>query len=357
MNAGSAPASGGPLLSLLGASKAYRRAGLAVQALKDFSLQIAAGEVVGLLGPNGSGKTTVVKLITGLCGADTGQLAWRGLPAPAGQHAPHLREFGVLLEGRGACYDRLSTLENARYFCNLREARFDRSHFDTLARLLDIADIHAPLRQLSTGHKLRASLMGAWVHRPALVLLDEPTLGLDLAGVERLEGLVRHAAGQGMAVLLGSHDLHFVERLCQRVVCLKQGTQVFDGALADFARLDHDHLLVLDCDEAGPPALPADLSAALGLAGWQAVASQPGGPLRGELRGELRGDLLGESGGESRGELPWQSRWQLPLKGHAQICAVLAALQPQLAQQRGLQVQRLSLRDKYMRLVGEVPSP
>ena len=103
-----------PLLQLTTAAKTYRRAGTTVRALHDFSLQIDAGDALGLLGPNGSGKTTAVKLLTGLCGADIGQLHWRGQTVPLGRHAPHLREFGVLLEGRGACYERLSTLETAR---------------------------------------------------------------------------------------------------------------------------------------------------------------------------------------------------------------------------------------------------
>ena len=126
-----------PLLQLNSAAKTYRRAGVTVQALHDFSLQIEAGDVLGLLGPNGSGKTTAVKLLTGLCGAISEQLHWRGLAVPLGRHAPHRREFGVLLEGCGASYERLSTVEKARYVCDLREANFDRAHFDALARLLE----------------------------------------------------------------------------------------------------------------------------------------------------------------------------------------------------------------------------
>jgi ABC-type multidrug transport system ATPase subunit len=306
------------LLALHAAAKTYHRAGVAVQALRGLSLNVEPGDIVGLLGPNGSGKTTAVKLLTGLCSADGGQLHWRGRPVPLGQHAPHLREFGVLLEGRGACYERLSTLENARYFCGLREARFDRGHFDQLARLLDIADVHAPLRQLSTGNKLRASLLGTLVHRPALALLDEPTLGLDLFGVERLQALVRHAAGDGMAVLVGSHDLNFVERISRRILCLRRGAPVFDGTQADFLRLDHEVLLLLDCGDAAPPALPD----ALALPAWQPLPDGPPG------------------------------HWQLPLRDHAQACAVLAALQPVLPAQRGLQLRRVALRDKYLSLVG-----
>jgi ABC-2 type transport system ATP-binding protein len=308
-----------PLLALRRATKIYRRANTEVTALQALDLELSPGELVGLLGPNGSGKTTAVKLMTGLCTADEGEMAWRGQPVALGQHAAHLRELGVLLEGRGASYERLSTLENARYFCRLREAHFDRGHFDALAALLDVPDIHAPIRQLSTGNKLRASLLGAMVHRPALVLLDEPTLGLDLFGVERLEALVRHTAQGGSAVLLGSHDLHFVERLSQRIVCLRQGRKVFDGSQREFLHIDHAVLLMLDCGGQPPPALPASLN----VPAWQAQAD--GSP----------------------------GCWQLPLRDHAQVCAVLAALQPSLPAQRGLQLRQVSLRDKYLQLVGD----
>lgn len=301
-----------PLLRLDGASKTYRRAGREVAALRDFSLSLAAGEIVGLLGPNGSGKTSCIKLLTGLCGADGGSLGWRGRALAAGRQGPHLREFGVLLEGRGAGYERLSTLENARYFCALREARFERAHFDALAALLDIPDVHSPLRQLSTGNKLRAALLGVLIHKPALALLDEPTLGLDLFGVERLEALVRHAAAQGSAFLISSHDLHFIERLCSRIVCIKQGEKVFDGSKAEFLRLEHEYVLRLQPSAAVLPALPLDL----GPLAWQA-AETPG-------------------------------VWQLTLRDQAQACALL----PQLAASHGLELRRIALRDKYLSLVG-----
>ncbi|MCH7343464.1 ABC transporter ATP-binding protein [Pelomonas sp. CA6] len=310
------------LLDLQQAGKTYRRAGQSIRALDDFSLRVQAGEIVGLLGPNGSGKTTLVKLVTGLCGADQGQLRWRGGDAlPAGQAGPHLREIGVILEGRGAAYERLSTLENARYFCGLREARFDRAHFDQLAALLEIPDVRAPVRQFSTGNKLRAALLGALIHKPALALLDEPTLGLDLLGVERLQALVRHGAQQGMAFVLSSHDLHFIERLCGRIVCIAQGRKVFDGPRQSFVQLEHHYQLRLQppAGEA-PPALP------LALAGlrWQAP------------------DTTGHGDGS----------WTLPLRSHAETCLLLTAWQHELPRCRGLELRRVDLRDHYLGLVG-----
>lgn len=302
------------LLQLQQARKTYVRAGSTIAALQDFTLHLVPGEVVGLLGPNGSGKTTLVKVVTGLCDADSGELRWRDQPArAAGRPGPHLGDLGVLIEGRGAAYERLTTLENARYFCGLRERPFDRGHFDALALLLDLPDVHAPVRQLSTGNKLRAGLLCTLIHRPALVLLDEPTLGLDLQGVERLQSLVQHAAGQGTSFLIGSHDLHFVERLCSRIVCIHQGHKRFDGSRLAFVHQSHPYQLRLQLGPHAPPLLDGSIADAA----WQ----------------QHDGVAL------------------LPLRDHAQACAVLQALQADLPRYAGMELRRIELREHYLRIL------
>ncbi len=302
------------LLHLQQASKCYRRNAESIQALQDFDLSVAPGEIVGLLGPNGSGKTTLIKVITGLCGADQGSLKWRDQPAqPAGQPGPHLREMGVLLEGKGAVYERLSTWENARYYCALREARFDADEFGRLAALLAVADSRAPVRQLSTGNKLRAALLGALIHRPALVLLDEPTLGLDLEGVERLEDLLRQGAAQGQAFLLSSHDLHFIERLCPRIVCIHEGKKRFDGLRSDFVQQKYSYRLIVQPDSAELPAPPS----------W----------------------LL------DRRWVPQGEQHVLALTDHAEACRLLAEWQSLLPQFGSLELRRIELRDHYLQML------
>ncbi|MEO3712370.1 ABC transporter ATP-binding protein [Roseateles flavus] len=305
------PAEGtAPLLQLEQASKQYRRGGSAVQALQDFELSLQPGEVLGLLGPNGSGKTTLVKLLTGLCGADHGTLRWRGGPARrAGLGGPHLREIGVLLEGRGAAYERLSPLENARYFCELRETRFDPAHFRHMAEALGLDDVRAPIRQLSTGNRLRAALIGALIHRPALALLDEPTLGLDLEGVERLHALVRQGTQEGQTFLISSHDLHFIERLCPRIVCIHQGRKRFDGPREAFVHLPHPYRLQVR--HAAPcPALP---------------------------------DWLAGRRWERQDE-----DWTLALKDPAELMRLMALWSDWLAASEQLQLRRIDLREHYL---------
>jgi ABC-type multidrug transport system ATPase subunit len=308
------------LLTLSGVGKTYQRAGRDVRALHDFTASIEAGEIVGLLGPNGSGKTTFVKLVTGISAADQGSMRWRGKAMAQRRLKDNLREIGVLLEGRGASYERLSTLENARYFCGLREASFDRRHFDELAVLLEIPDVNAPLRQLSTGNKLRAALLGCLIHRPALALLDEPTLGLDLFGVDGLEKLLRHGAKSGTAFLVSSHDIHFIERLCPRIICIRQGLKVFDGPKAELLSAGHEYMLKISAAQADWLGL-RELAGLLGLAeGWQMSTETSG---------------------------------QLPLRDYPQVCAMLAALQARLPSLLGLELKKVSLHDKYRSLIGE----
>lgn len=301
---------GTPLLQLTQAGKQYRQGGRTVQALQDFDLALQPGEIVGLLGPNGSGKTTLVKLLTGLCGADHGQLRWRGgPPRPAGQGGAHLREIGVLLEGRGAAYERLSTLENARYFCELRESRFDPARFHHMAETLGLADVRAPIRLLSTGNKLRAALIGALIHRPALALLDEPTLGLDLEGVERLHELVRQGQREGQTFLISSHDLHFVERLCPRIVCIQQGRKRFDGPREAFTHVAHPYRLVVRHAAPCPP-VPETLA---GRA-WERQ----------------------------------EADWVLALSDPAEVMQVMQRWHDWLASSEQLQLRRVDLREHYL---------
>ncbi|MBT9492107.1 MAG: ABC transporter ATP-binding protein [Paucibacter sp.] len=315
--------SGETLLTLSGVGKAYRRAGREVAALSDFTANINAGEIVGLLGPNGSGKTTFVKLVTGISAADHGSLLWRGKAMAQLRLKANLREIGVLLEGRGASYERLSTLENAHYFCGLREARFDGRYFDELAALLEIPDVNAPLRQLSTGNKLRAGLLGCLIHRPALALLDEPTLGLDLFGVDGLEKLLRHGANQGTAFLVSSHDIHFIERLCPRIICIRQGLKVFDGPKAELVSAGHEYMRKISAKQACWVELSAVIESLAIDGRWQMSTATSG---------------------------------QLPLRDYPQVCAVLSALQARMGDLLGIELRKVSLHDKYRSLIGEALS-
>lgn len=232
------------LLEIVGLSKVYKRGTETICALRNVSLVLTEGEVVGLLGPNGSGKSTLVRIIAALCDPDGGLINWRGQPLGNIAH-----ELGLLLEGRGAVNDRLSTLENAKYYSALREKKFDFQYFDELVEILEIPDVKCPVRQYSTGLRLRASLLTTLIHRPTLVLLDEPTLGLDALGVNQLERLILKLAGTGASCLVSSHDMHFIERLCPRIVCLHEGSVAFDGPRQLFVKVEHLYRITICAED------------------------------------------------------------------------------------------------------------
>lgn len=217
------------LLSLSNISKTYRKQGREIKALCDVSISVTMGETLGILGPNGSGKSSLVKIISGLCLPERGHIDWH-------THDNRRRSIGVLLEGRLNLMERLSTLENAKYYCALRQCGFSLLMFRQLAQELALVDVHSPVRKLSTGNKLRSALLLAFIHRPSLVMLDEPTTGMDFPGVQRLTHLIKRISEQGCGFVICSHDLEFIDDICHHIVCLNQGGMVFNGDKRDFLK-------------------------------------------------------------------------------------------------------------------------
>lgn len=233
------------ILSLSNISKSYRKHGKDIAAVSDVSLLVGRGDILGILGPNGSGKTTLIKIITGLCMQDRGKIAWH-----AGGTINN--SLGVLLEGRSNLMERLSTLENAKYYCSLRQCRFSSVRFYKLCEELGLDDVDCAVRKLSTGNKLRSALILAFIHRPSLVLLDEPTTGMDASGVERLESVIRTMARDGCGFIITSHDLEFVDRICEKIMCLSYGQVVFEGDKNNFQQVDFNYKVDISLRSTSP---------------------------------------------------------------------------------------------------------
>lgn len=231
-----------PTLEVENVSKCYGSGKTKIQALSNFSLSCNAGEIVGMLGPNGAGKTTVVKAIVKLITTDSGTVKINGQPTNNGRH---LRDVSVMLEGKGAIKERLSIYENAKYYCALREKEFSKEHFDELVSILNITSTHEPVRKKSTGNKLRCALLTAMIHRPKIIVLDEPTIGLDFMGEESLTTLIRTAVSNGATILLSTHSLDFIEENASRIVCINGGKKLFDGSKQQFCFRDYSHKLTL----------------------------------------------------------------------------------------------------------------
>lgn len=204
--------------------KTYRQGGKSIEAVCRVSLTINAGEVLAFLGPNGAGKTTTIKMIAGLIQPDVG---WVRIAGRNPQRDPQaLRGLGAVLEGNRNLYWRLTPEENLEYFGMLKglSSQVARQRGRELLERFDLLQKRrTPVKALSRGMQQKLSIAVALVHQPQLLLLDEPTLGLDVEATENVKVLVREIAKSGCAILLTTHQLNIAEELSDRVAIIQKG--------------------------------------------------------------------------------------------------------------------------------------
>ncbi|AKJ65582.1 ABC transporter ATP-binding protein [Kiritimatiella glycovorans] len=227
-----------------------------VRAVDDVSFEVRRGEVFGLLGPNGSGKTTAIKMILGLLHPTSGSLEVLGRP-PRDVRAKH--ELGYLPE-ESALYPYLSAEETLHFYGKLfdlpREER--RRRVDQLVDMTGLAAArHRPVGEFSKGMTRRVGLAQALINDPALILLDEPTSGLDPLGRRQVKDIIRTLASRGKSVLVSSHLLAEIEDVCDRIAILYDGRIRASGALDELLEERQRYLLDL------PAMPPAELEALL----------------------------------------------------------------------------------------------
>jgi ABC-2 type transport system ATP-binding protein len=242
---------------------AYRRAGRVrrtrstVTAVADLSLQVDTGEIVGYIGPNGAGKSTTIKMLTGILVPTAGTIRVAGLD-PQRRRIELARRIGVVFGQRTQLWWDLplrDSFELLRHVYRVEEARH-RANTGKFIELLELGPfLDTPVRQLSLGQRMRGELTAALLHDPSVLYLDEPTIGLDVVSKERVrEFLADVNRERGITIMLTTHDLDDVERLCQRILIIDEGKVLFDGATADLKRRYAPHrLLVVDLMEPGPP--------------------------------------------------------------------------------------------------------
>lgn len=217
-------------------------------AVDDLSFAVAPGEIYGLLGPNGAGKTTTILMLLGLSEPSSGEARVLGLD-PARQPLEVKRHIGYLPDSVGF-YGRLSGRENLEYTARLNGIA-SRAADARITQLLDQVGLgdagDKPADTYSRGMLQRLGVADALVKEPSVLILDEPTASIDPSGVAELLGLVRELVAQrGLAVLLSSHLLSQVERLCDRVGIFSRGRLVAEGSVVELAELAGDRDLSLD---------------------------------------------------------------------------------------------------------------
>jgi ABC-2 type transport system ATP-binding protein len=205
-----------------------------IRAVDGISFDIDRGELVGYIGPNGAGKSTTIKMLTGLLVPTSGSLLVDGR-IPWKERRDHVAKIGAVFGQRTTLWWDLpvvDSLELLRHMYNIPADRF-RENLRDFRSLLEMDPfMETPVRSLSLGQRMRADLCASLLHDPQLLFLDEPTIGLDVVAKERIRQFILHINKQlGTTVLLTTHDLSDVEKLCKRVMIIDHGRLLYDGGL------------------------------------------------------------------------------------------------------------------------------
>jgi ABC-2 type transport system ATP-binding protein len=224
-----------------------------VKAVDDVSFSIERGELVGYLGPNGAGKSTTIKMLTGILVPSAGDLCVNG-HVPWRERQAYVARIGAVFGQRNTLWWDLPVVESfdlLRHIYKIPAGRYGQN----LSRFREIlaldSFLHTPVRSLSLGQLMRANLAAALLHDPDVLFLDEPTIGLDVVAKENIRQFVQELNRErGTTIILTTHDLSDVEKLCERVMMIDHGRLLFDGRLADLLqRFGGERELVVDMAE------------------------------------------------------------------------------------------------------------
>jgi ABC-2 type transport system ATP-binding protein len=239
-----------------------------IEALRGVSFDVAPGQIVGLLGPNGAGKSTAIKILTGYLQPDSGSVAVNGLDVLT--HTRQVQAGLGYLPENAPLYPELSVQGYLKLLADLREIPRDRqiARISQAVLATGLADhLTRPIGQLSKGFRQRVMLAQAILHQPSLLILDEPTVGLDPTQIIEIRHLIRRLARHS-TILFSSHILSEVEAVCDRVIIIMNGQVKADSRLADLSTLANAVLVL----QQPVPGLERALKA---MAGVQAVETLP----------------------------------------------------------------------------------
>jgi sodium transport system ATP-binding protein len=208
-------------------------------AVRDVSFSVDSGEVLGLLGPNGAGKTTSLRMLSTALQPTDGQIFINGDDVIADPLA--MRKRIGFLSGTTSLYHRLTVRENVEYFGRLHGMSESvlEAEIKKVFELLDINSFaNKKADSLSTGMKQRANIARTVIHQPEVIVLDEPTTGLDVISAKTILEFIESYKGSDVPVIFSTHHLHEVEKLCDKVVLINEGTTQFNGSLDQFKALN-----------------------------------------------------------------------------------------------------------------------
>lgn len=193
-------------------------------AVKDLSFNIEKGNVYGILGPNGSGKSTTLGIVLNVVNRTAGNFAWFG--GSISTHAA-LKKVGAIIE-RPNFYPYMTAIQNLKLVCKIKEVPEDK--IEEKLEMVGLLDRkNSKFRSYSLGMKQRLAIASALLNDPEILILDEPTNGLDPQGIHQIREIIKKIAAQGTTILLASHLLDEVEKVCSHVVILRKGEKLYSG--------------------------------------------------------------------------------------------------------------------------------
>ncbi len=210
-----------------------------LRAVDKVSFDIDAGELVGYIGANGAGKSTTIKMLTGILTPTSGNVSVGGL-VPWKNRLQYTRHIGAVFGQRTQLWWDLAVVESFRLLKKIYEVddATYKKQMGVFHDLLAIGDfLHQPVRKLSLGQRMRCDLAAALLHQPRVLFLDEPTIGLDVVAKDSVRRFLKDIReNQGVTIILTTHDLGDIEQLCKRIIIIDEGVVHFDGLLADLRR-------------------------------------------------------------------------------------------------------------------------
>ena len=217
----------------------FSRQSYEVNAVQDISFHIPRGEIAGYIGENGAGKSTTIKMLTGILTPSCGEIICNGMN-PHMQREAYVKTIGVVFGQRSQLWWDIAVQESFRLLKKVYQVddRTYQHHMDLILSTLDLSELlDKPVRKLSLGQRMRAELAAALLHNPAILFLDEPTIGLDvLVKMKIREFLKEINQTYQTTILLTTHDISDIEALCERVIMLDGGNIIYDGNLSELRR-------------------------------------------------------------------------------------------------------------------------
>ena len=230
-------------------SRSYRD----INALRNVGFSVEAGELVGYIGPNGAGKSTTIKILSGILVPSSGKCEINGV-TPWLNRQQHVKNIGVVFGQRTQLWWDLPVVESFEllrdiYQVPTRDYKDSRDELIQTMRIEDLLD--TPVRQLSLGQRMRCDLVAALLHRPSILFLDEPTIGLDAVSKLAIREFIRRLnRDHGVTVILTAHDMDEIEALCERIIVIGNGTIFNDGTLESLrSRVNPERRLKVEFSE------------------------------------------------------------------------------------------------------------